>query len=249
MKSEVPAFDPFTSDDSLSPSGTIASTIARRRILRYAETDSTVQRQLDHPTKVVFSTTNAWRSIPFPLDTSPGVLLVQRLVPDVDRYINKTLATARKFFKALGITTTEDFRNGAYFVTELLFKPTFGQWLLNGDITISDSRIILGCVDHRYRSRSMVETRESLLESRTRSTNLRKLTPSLSMDSRGTESTCTRTCTEGAQRRQASSTGRGQVIERSRLQEASSSPKDQDPGGGTTRCSRREEDGLPEEKA
>ncbi|GAA5851772.1 hypothetical protein JCM5353_006810 [Sporobolomyces roseus] len=131
--------------------------IAQQRINSYRIRDQTLQRQASHPEKIVHASTNEWRGIPFPKDSSGGHHLVQPLVPAVTSYIEKTVKTAQRFLHSFGLSKWQEFQHGAYFVAEMIFKPTFGQWLLNGDITISFNRIILGCVDYRFRPRSMVE--------------------------------------------------------------------------------------------
>ncbi|GAA5934659.1 uncharacterized protein JCM15063_003035 [Sporobolomyces koalae] len=121
--------------------------LAGEAIERYAKSDDTTRRQLEYPGKLVCADLHEWRGIEF-----AGALLVQTHIDLVHAQVQKVLKDVAGVFTSINLLV-KHVRLASMFVSKLLFKPTLGQWLLNGDIGISTTYYQLGVIDSRQREK------------------------------------------------------------------------------------------------
>ncbi|GAA5926323.1 uncharacterized protein JCM15063_000245 [Sporobolomyces koalae] len=130
--------------------------VASETLRRLGKRDSTLKRQLGHLDKLVSAELHEWRGVDFKEAAHDGPFLVLMPTDAVENVVSVTVSKVRRGFKSLGLNKV-DFVHGCAIVMDHLFKPTYGQLLLNGDIGVSATEWHLGAIDHRQRLRSKVQ--------------------------------------------------------------------------------------------
>ncbi|GAA5936801.1 uncharacterized protein JCM15063_000064, partial [Sporobolomyces koalae] len=149
--SKLPAPDAAAAKDRFGP-----ERIAQATLQRMSKRDSTMRRQLDNRDKIVLPELHEWRGLEFEKADHEGPLLVLKPTVAVRNRVQATVGKVHQIFKLI-CTKILDARTGCVFLMDVLFKPTHGQLLLNGDIGVSATEWHLGAIDHRKRDRSFVK--------------------------------------------------------------------------------------------
>ncbi|GAA5895156.1 uncharacterized protein JCM6883_002337 [Sporobolomyces salmoneus] len=165
LSTSLTPFEPPLAHQSLPPISSTSKSFDTKRVTtqtlrRLKKNDQTMKRQFDHPEKAVFGHLNHWRGIPFEKDSSTGPFLVQEVGITVTKKIEKTVKTVRNVFKKIGLDRLK-VNVASTFVMEVLFKPTFGRRLPNGDIGLSANEWHFGVVDPRFRDLDFVKKMSS----------------------------------------------------------------------------------------
>ncbi|GAA5829283.1 hypothetical protein JCM5353_001645 [Sporobolomyces roseus] len=134
-----------------------AERIAQQAFKRHRKEDPCLRRQLDMPNKVLFRNLDSWQGLDFKKDESKGAFVERDVTEPISKKIKYAVDSLRAFFKFFNVTNEATARHGSCFLMDLLFKPLFGQRVLNGDLGISAFDYHFGVVDPRYPSRKKMK--------------------------------------------------------------------------------------------